>query len=80
MITRYLTEVVARFNPFLPSARAARIFLTSIPAEARLQMRVSSTVLPRSSGEKPVLDLKFSTSSLPARLHIRARERERESC
>jgi len=59
MITRYLTEVVTRFNPFLPSARAARIFLTNIPAEARLQMRVSSTVLPKTSVETPVLEIKF---------------------
>jgi len=72
MITRYLTEVVTRFNPFLPSARAARIFLTNIPAEARLQMRVSSTILPKSSPEKPLLEIKFSTLSLsrPARVRL----------
>jgi large subunit ribosomal protein L53 len=60
MITRYLTDVTARFNPFSPRAKTARLFLSKIPAAARLQLKVTATVLPRTSPEKPMLNVKFS--------------------
>jgi large subunit ribosomal protein L53 len=61
MITRYLTEVTTKFNPFTPRAKTARLFLSKIPAAARLQMKVTATVLPKTSTEEPVLRIKFST-------------------
>ncbi|KAF2146856.1 uncharacterized protein K452DRAFT_218219 [Aplosporella prunicola CBS 121167] len=59
MITRYMTEVTTKFNPFSPRAKVARTFLAMLPPDARLTMKISSTVLPRISTEPPTLSLKF---------------------
>lgn len=62
MITRFITDVTTRFNPFSPSAKAARLFLSFLPPNARQQgMNISAQLLPRSSTEKPTLYIKFST-------------------
>jgi len=62
MITRFITDVTTRFNPFSPSAKAARLFLSFLPPNARQQgMNISAQLLPRSSTEKPTLHIKFST-------------------
>ncbi|EGS18818.1 mitochondrial 54S ribosomal protein mL53 [Thermochaetoides thermophila DSM 1495] len=60
MITRFITDVTTRFNPFSPSAKAARLFLSFLPPNARQQgMNISAQLLPRSSTEKPTLYIKF---------------------
>jgi large subunit ribosomal protein L53 len=60
MITRYLTDVTAKFNPFSKRAKAARVFMAMIPAEARSSIKITTTILPRTNNATPVLDLKFS--------------------
>ncbi|KAF2459906.1 39S ribosomal protein L53/MRP-L53-domain-containing protein [Lineolata rhizophorae] len=59
MITRYITAVSVRFNPFRPRSKAARSFLALLPPDARAAMKVEAAVLPRASAEPPVLNLKF---------------------
>ncbi|KAF9736297.1 hypothetical protein PMIN06_008268 [Paraphaeosphaeria minitans] len=60
MITRFLTDVRVRFNPFSPRAKPARVFLSLIPPNARADgMKVETKVLPRTSTEPATLDVKF---------------------
>jgi len=59
MITKYLTNVTAKFNPFSRQAIAARLFLTQFPADSRSQIKMSTVILPPTSKENPVLDLMF---------------------
>ncbi|KAF2675459.1 hypothetical protein BT63DRAFT_420648 [Microthyrium microscopicum] len=59
MITKYLTEVTAKFNPFSKRAKAARIFLSCIPADARAQMKITTSLLPPHPVKPTVLDVKF---------------------
>ena len=62
MITRFLTDVRVKFNPFSPKAKAARLFLTLIPPNARQDgMTIATTMLPRASKEPASLEVKFST-------------------
>lgn len=61
MITKFMTEVTTRFNPFSPSARSARLFLAQLPPNARQTMAVNTTLLPQKSTEPSSLMLKFST-------------------
>jgi large subunit ribosomal protein L53 len=62
MITRFLTDVRVKFNPFSPRAKSARLFLTLLPANARFTgMKIESTMLPRTSKDPATLGLKFST-------------------
>ncbi len=69
MLTRFISEVTTRFNPFSPQARAARLFLTQLPPQARQQgMVVTTLLLPRTSTEPSTLTVKFSTSSPPSTL------------
>jgi large subunit ribosomal protein L53 len=61
MITRFITEVTTRFNPFSARAKSARLFLSFLPANARAQgMNVTTQLLPRSSTEPSSLYIKFS--------------------
>lgn len=63
MITRFITEVTTRFNPFSAASRSTRLFLSNLPADARSGgMKVSTNLLPRTSTESPSLLVKFSTS------------------
>lgn len=65
MITRFLTEVNVKFNPFARTSKSARLFLTLIPPNARQDgMAVHSTLLPRTSKEPASLGLKFSMWTL----------------
>jgi large subunit ribosomal protein L53 len=65
MITRFITDVTTKFNPFSPRAKTARIFLSLLPPNARqMGMKISTTLLPKDSKESSVLFLKFSGSSL----------------
>ncbi|KAF2403849.1 mitochondrial ribosomal protein L44 [Trichodelitschia bisporula] len=59
MITRYLASVTTKFNPFTPGAKTARVFLANLPPNARQNMQINTTVLPRASVEPATLDIKF---------------------
>ncbi|KAI0025486.1 39S ribosomal protein L53/MRP-L53-domain-containing protein [Xylariomycetidae sp. FL0641] len=59
MITRFITEVNAKFNPFSMSSRAARLFLTNLPPNARQHMQITNKLLPRNSTEPGTLLIKF---------------------
>lgn len=64
MITRFITEITTKFNPFAASARSARLFLTNIPPSARAQGTLITTkLLSPSAAEKTSLQVKFSTAS-----------------
>jgi large subunit ribosomal protein L53 len=63
MISRFLTEVNTKFNPFSKQAKAARLFLTFLPPNARATgINIQTTLLPRQSTEPSMLHLKFSES------------------
>ncbi|KAF2650190.1 hypothetical protein K491DRAFT_609355 [Lophiostoma macrostomum CBS 122681] len=60
MLTRFLTEVRVKFNPFSPRSKSARLFLTLIPPNARATgMKIEAKMLPRTSKEPASLDVKF---------------------
>lgn len=65
MMTKFMTEVTAKFNPFSASAKPARLFLTHLPPNARSQgMKININTLAKSSTETSSLKIKFSTSTL----------------
>ncbi|KAF2253488.1 hypothetical protein BU26DRAFT_420131 [Trematosphaeria pertusa] len=60
MITRFLTDVRVKFNPFSPRSKPARLFLSLIPPNARADgMKVETQMLPRTSKEPSTLGVKF---------------------
>ncbi|KAF2186855.1 hypothetical protein K469DRAFT_629559 [Zopfia rhizophila CBS 207.26] len=60
MITRFLTDVRVKFNPFSPRSKSARLFLSLMPPSARSNgMKIESQMLPRHSKEPAFLGLKF---------------------
>ncbi|KFH42985.1 54S ribosomal protein-like protein [Hapsidospora chrysogenum ATCC 11550] len=60
MITKFMTEVTAKFNPFSACAKPARLFLTRLPPNARATgMKITSSVLPRTAKEPSSLYVKF---------------------
>ncbi|KAI0398454.1 putative ribosomal protein YmL44, mitochondrial [Xylariaceae sp. FL0594] len=60
MITRFITEVNTKFNPFSARSRATRLFLSSLPPRARSEgMQINTTLLPRASTEPNSLIVKF---------------------
>jgi hypothetical protein len=62
MITRFLTDVRVTFNPFSMRAKPARLFLSLIPPNARMEgMKIESKMLPRESKDPASLAVKFST-------------------
>jgi large subunit ribosomal protein L53 len=61
MITRFITDVRAVFNPFSPRSKTARLFLSFFPANARQDIRIDTKMLQRSSEERSFVHLKFST-------------------
>lgn len=60
MITRFITEVSTSFNPFLPRAKTARLFLSFLPPNARQTMKIDTKLLPRASRDPSFIQLKFS--------------------
>jgi len=61
MITRFITEITTRFNPFSPASKAARLFLTRLPPGTRASgVSITTQLLPRSSTEKSSVVVKFS--------------------
>lgn len=66
MITRFITDVTTRFNPFSPRARSARLFLSFLPPNARASgMNIKTQLLPRTSTEPSTLHVKFSQCCPP---------------
>jgi large subunit ribosomal protein L53 len=62
MITKFMTEVTAKFNPFSTCAKPARLFLTFLPPNVRASgTAVHTALLPRNSPESSSLKVKFST-------------------
>jgi len=60
MITRFITDVSTKFNPFSPRAKAARVFLSFLPPTARSDgMNITTKLLPRNSPEPSTLYVKF---------------------
>ncbi|KAI1398745.1 putative ribosomal protein YmL44, mitochondrial [Hypoxylon fuscum] len=60
MITRFITEVNTKFNPFSMRSRATRLFLSSLPPNARATgMQINTSLLPRTSTEAATLHVKF---------------------
>jgi hypothetical protein len=64
MITKFITEVSTTFNPFLPRAKTARLFLSFLPPNARQTMKVDTKLLPRASRDPSFIQLKFSKLDL----------------
>ncbi|KAK7745025.1 39S ribosomal protein L44, mitochondrial [Cytospora paraplurivora] len=65
MITRFITEVTTKINPFSAHSKSARLFLTSLPPTARSQgMLIQTKLLPRSAAEKNSLQVKFKDGKL----------------
>ena len=64
MITKHITEVTTKFNPFKKPSKTCRVFLAHLPANARQTMKIKTKVLPRDSTENSELKLKFSKSHL----------------
>ncbi|KAF2742588.1 hypothetical protein M011DRAFT_452806 [Sporormia fimetaria CBS 119925] len=60
MITRFLTDVRVKFNPFNRTSKSARLFLSLLPPNARADgMKIESQMLPRVSKEPATLGVKF---------------------
>ncbi|KAI1503232.1 putative ribosomal protein YmL44, mitochondrial [Biscogniauxia marginata] len=60
MITRFITEVKTKFNPFSLRSRPVRLFLSCFPPNARQSgMQINAQVLPRTATEPSTLYIKF---------------------
>ncbi|TPX14211.1 uncharacterized protein E0L32_000605 [Thyridium curvatum] len=60
MITRFITDVTTKFNPFSPRAKPARLFLSFLPPNARASgMSITTQLLAKSSAEPASLTVKF---------------------
>ncbi|KAF3768959.1 putative ribosomal protein YmL44, mitochondrial [Cryphonectria parasitica EP155] len=65
MITRFITEVTTKINPFSVKSRSARLFLTVLPPSARSQgMTINTKLLPKTAAEKTSLQVKFKDGKL----------------
>ncbi|KAK3695156.1 39S ribosomal protein L53/MRP-L53-domain-containing protein [Podospora appendiculata] len=60
MITRFITDVSTRFNPFSARSKSARLFLSFLPPTARSSgMTITTKLLARTSTEPSSLTVKF---------------------
>ncbi|KAH8884484.1 putative ribosomal protein YmL44, mitochondrial [Thozetella sp. PMI_491] len=60
MMTRFITDVTTKFNPFSAKARTARLFISFLPPNARAGgMKITTLLLPRNSVEPTSLYVKF---------------------
>ncbi|MCJ1478937.1 39S ribosomal protein L44, mitochondrial [Lambiella insularis] len=59
MITKFITTVSTKFNPFSKRAKTCRIFLAQLPSNARQTMKITTKLLPRESKEASTLSLTF---------------------
>ncbi|QPG73594.1 hypothetical protein FOA43_000906 [Brettanomyces nanus] len=64
MITKYFTNVVVKFNPFGPEARAARSVLSEIPPKLRTQCKVDLEVLTKNSTNNPLVEVTFKDKTI----------------
>ncbi|ROW11268.1 hypothetical protein VMCG_01230 [Cytospora schulzeri] len=65
MITRFITEVNTKINPFSAQSKSARLFLTSLPPNARSQgMSIQTKLLARAAADKNSLQVKFKDGKL----------------
>ena len=71
MITKFITDVSTKFNPFSPRAKTCRVFLSHLPPNARQTMKIDTKLLPRDSKEGSFLNLKFSMFNFTALAYIR---------
>lgn len=61
MITKFLTEIGVKFNPFSPQSKAARLFLTNLPSRARQSgIIITTTMLPSTSTDPSSVRVKYS--------------------
>ncbi|KXJ91974.1 39S ribosomal protein L53/MRP-L53-domain-containing protein [Microdochium bolleyi] len=64
MITRFITEVNTKFNPFSATSRATRLFLAALPPNARAGgMVINTTILPREAPQPASLSVKFTNEA-----------------
>ena len=61
MITRFITNVTLKFNPFSARAKTCRTILAQFGPSAFRTVKFNNTVLPRSSTEPSSLHLRFRT-------------------
>lgn len=62
MMTKFMTEISVKFNPFLTCAKPARLFLTHLPPNIRANGTVvNTTLLPSNHPGPSSLRVKFST-------------------
>jgi large subunit ribosomal protein L53 len=47
MLTSHFTAFRATFNPFTRQGKVARLLLSYLPPDARQQMKIQTTVLPK---------------------------------
>ena len=59
MITKFITEVHARFDPFARPARTCRILLAHFGPGVWPQIKFKTELLPRASAEPSALRIKF---------------------
>lgn len=61
MITRFITEVTASFNPFSARAKICRIFISQFGPSTFRNIKFSTKLLPQASKEPSSLKIKFRT-------------------
>jgi len=59
MITRFITEVHARFNPFSARAKVCRVFLAQFGPSVFQNIKFDTKLLPKTSTEPSTLKIKF---------------------
>jgi len=59
MITRFITEVTASFNPFSARAKICRIFISQFGPSTFRNIKFSTKLLPQASKEPSSLKIKF---------------------
>ncbi|MCJ1332134.1 39S ribosomal protein L44, mitochondrial [Thelotrema lepadinum] len=59
MITRFITHLSLRFNPFSPRAKVCRSVLAQFGPSSFSKIKFDNKVLPRDSGEASSLKIKF---------------------
>ena len=59
MRTTYLTSLKTTFNPFSPTSHVPRLFLQLLPVNAHKSIKISQSVLPRTTTTPASLELGF---------------------
>lgn len=59
MRTTYITSITTSFNPFSRTSGVPRLFLQLLPVKAHKDIKITQTVLPRSSTQPAILELGF---------------------